>query len=356
MKGCGNKDPRKGKWAVTAMIGLLIIVGIIIFFFMVGSEQTGKDRGISKESSVSETEKKKSSSDGKGKMLISGIIEKLSLSEIKKETSAEETTWETSVPETMEETVAAETADAVSVPGMKPKEETIWNPEQDSTLSFEMIRLDNGDSSWNGTNHHNAMVYCEYPVFSGEGAVDVINADMLRIAEAFAYCYTRAEIEEEHYAFGMPYAYSHTGFLEPAYHGNGILSIKLDYGGFWGEDNTYEGGLVGYVYNMSTGERLTLMELTGLSAEELLQILKAETESLVKNYIERRGSGLHKAILVITDKSLVHLDDLTLEDFSFYVKEDGMIEVTINGIHMRKEEGDRGYWVAFEFPIGYGIS
>lgn len=224
-----------------------------------------------------------------------------------------------------------------------------WKPGNEAPLSFESVRLENGDRTLNSTNHYNAFVYCYYPVFSGSAAAEVINQDVLSIAEAFAYTYTRSEIQEHHSAFGMTYAFSHIGYIEPTYNGPGVLSILLDYNGFWGEDHIYEGGYAGYVYSLATGERLTLTELTGLPEAELLEILQKEAQSCLDAYLQRMRN------LEITEKSQVQMDALTLDDFGFYITEDGQIQVTLNGIHLRKAEPARGYWVSFRFPIDYCI-
>jgi len=216
-------------------------------------------------------------------------------------------------------------------------------------LSFEDVRLENGDKTFNSKNHHNALVHCYYPVFSGSAAAKVINADVLRIAEAFTYTYTREEITKPHSAFGMTYAFSHIGYIEPTFNGQGLLSLLLDYNGFWGEDHIYEGGYAGYVYSLATGERLTLTELTGLPEEQLLTLLQKEADRCIQDYLQRMKN------LELTDQSLVQTDHLTLEDFGFYITEDGQIQATLNGIHMRKPEPARGYWVSFRFPIGYSI-
>lgn len=249
----------------------------------------------------------------------------------------------------MEATMPTETTMPEESTSETQKESERWKPGTEVPLSFESVRLENGDKTLNAKNHHNALVYCYYPVFSGSAAADIINQDVLRIAETFAYTYTRSEIQEQHSAFGMPYAFSHIGYIEPTYNGPGVLSILLDYNGFWGEDHIYEGGYAGYVYSLATGERLTLTELTGLPEAELLTILQKEAEQCLDNYLQRMKN------LEITEKSLIRMDLLTLDDFGFYITEDGQIQATLNGIHLRKAEPARGYWISFRFPIGYSI-
>jgi len=251
--------------------------------------------------------------------------------------------------ETLEPTVGtlpAETIAPVESTTETQNEPEIFQHGNEEPLVYETAQLDNGDRTLNKNNHHNALVYCYYPVFSGSEAADVINADVTRVAEAFANTYTRAEIQEMHYAYGMPYAFSHTGFIDPTYNGPGILSVLLSYGSFWGEDNIYEGGYAGYVYSLTTGEQLTLTKLTGLPEDQLLGILQNETKRILK---ERYAKW------EITDRSLVQLDSLTLDDFGFYIAEDKKIHATINGIHMRQEDPARGYWVSIKFPIGFSI-
>ena len=147
----------------------------------------------------------------------------------------------------------------------------------------------------------------------------------------------------------MPYAFSHIGYIKPTFNDQGLLSVLLDYNGFWGEDHIYEGGYAGYVYSLSTGERLTLTELTGLSEETLLITLQREADRCIQDYLQRMKN------LELTDQSLVRPDALTLEDFGFYITEDGQIHATLNGIHLRKAEPARGYWLSFRFPIGCSI-
>ena len=255
-------------------------------------------------------------------------------------------TTQTPSAATVETAATAETLPVETEPTQNKTQATLPVPEE--TLAYEEGRLENGDKTLNRMNHHNAEVHCYYPIFSGSEAAEVINADVLRIAETFTYqVYTRDQIREMHYAFGMPFAYSHIGYLTPTYQGHGTVSILLSYGSFWGEDDTYDHSFAGYTYSLTTGERLTLAQLTGLPEDQLLRILLTKTREILKD---------RYAKLEVSDRSWVRPEELKLEDFGFYITEDRQIYATINGIHMRQEEPARGYWISERFPTGLSIA
>ena len=143
---------------------------------------------------------------------------------------------------------------------------------------------DNSDHTLNEKNHWNAFVQCYYPVLSGGEAEERINADLERIVEAFLTAFSEEEIHEPHYAYGMVYHYTHTASIRVCHNGDGLISFFLSYSTFWGEDRKYS-GQKGYVYDLTTGERLTLCQLTGFS-DEVLADLKLET---VRSHIRQRN-------------------------------------------------------------------
>lgn len=218
-------------------------------------------------------------------------------------------------------------------------------------VTYENIFLDRWHKKLNKMGHENAMVDVHYLELSGNGAVGAINADLYQIAENFVNTYPRSEVETMHYAYGMAYAFSHQAYMNVMRNGGGIISVSMDYHGFWGEDNIYSGTHSGtlscnYTYSLTTGERLTLSQLTGMTEEELLPLLKKGVEEfLTRDQTTRNGHSL-------TEETLAYLENVSVSDFGVWVSESGEIGASLNRIHMREADGNRGYWYTASFGLG----
>lgn len=218
-------------------------------------------------------------------------------------------------------------------------------------VTAEEVFLDRWDNKLNKMGHENAQIDVTYLVLSGNGAVDAINQDLYRIAEDFVNTYPREEVEQFHYAFGMPYHFIHHAYMELGHIGDGIVTVNMTYYGFWGEDNTYAhngtSNSCSYTYSLSTGEQLSLSQLTGLSEEELLPLLKKG----IDQWLEKANQGTFLNDKVFTEETEAFLENVSSSDFGVYVTKEGQIGVTLNRIHLRKTDGSRGYWVTIEFPL-----
>lgn len=239
-------------------------------------------------------------------------------------------------------------ADTLDAPSEATGKVTLGN---EGPVSYDKVFLDRWDNKLNKMGHHNAIVDATYLVLSGNGAVDTINQDLYQIAENFVNTYPREEVEQYHYAFGMAFHFNHSALMDLTYNSNGIVSVNMSYFGFWGEDNTYSfsgySNSCGYTYSLSTGERLTLAQLTGLSEEEMTDKLKLG----IRQWMSEKKDSSILDDRKFTDDAKERIENAKPSDFGVYVSEDGQIWVTLNRIHLRNHDGSRGYWVTIEFPL-----
>lgn len=184
-------------------------------------------------------------------------------------------------------------------------------------VDYEMVREDRSDRSLNKTGHTNALVQADYPVFSGDAAVGPINKAVYQIVENFLSTYSEDEIHQSHYAFGIPYTFSHEAYFNVGQNGDGLLSVSMGYSGFWGEGNYYKGSR-SYVYCLKTGKQLTVTQLTGMEEDYLLELFHSVVlKDNTCNYL--------------TEESRERIDLLTLEEYSFSVYE-GQIWVSVDDL------------------------
>lgn len=227
--------------------------------------------------------------------------------------AADEKNTETAVTETQTEVLPSDTglhtdgAETLPLPGDGDQNSLRVQLGDEGPADYEQILWDRSDRTLNKRNQQNALVQCYYPVLSGAGAVEHINGDIYRVAEAFVNAYTEEEIRQPHYAYDMAFPYTHKGFININHNGNGLISVCLTYNGFWGEGQEYSGAK-GYVYSLSTGERLTLSQLTGLAEADLLPQVK---DCIEKKY---RHTGIEEEIRQL-------LETITMEDIGFIVSE-----------------------------------
>ena len=153
---------------------------------------------------------------------------------------------------------------------------------EEGPLAYEELIWDRSDRTLNEKNHHNAIVQLYYVAFSGSEAAREINTELYRVAEGFMTAYTEEQIREPHYAYGMAFHYSHKGYMDITHNGDGLLSIHFYYMSFWGEDQEFSGEK-GYVFDLATGQKLTLSQLLGIGEEALWQQEKSIVEQYLRN-------------------------------------------------------------------------
>lgn len=181
----------------------------------------------------------------------------------------------------------------------------------------------------------------EYVQLRGRSdVVKIINEVLCRDAEKFMTAMTQERIETPVYYYGtdMRVSCTQTAETRVQHNGDGIFAVSIHVEEYGGGSQTLMWNY-GFVFDLATGEQLTLQQLVGLDGEALDQ----ELRRITWDYINRTQ--------MVWDDAEKQLRHYSLEDFDFSIR-DGQIYLYINNAYslVFTQSG------SISFPSGWYIS
>ena len=224
-------------------------------------------------------------------------------------------------------------------------EEEVYDPpaklpmSNEETAHFDTILWDRSYTDAEGTTWVNYSY--EYIQLRGSSeAVKRINEALYQDAYAYMTQYSQEALETPNYYYNTDIRIycTYTSETRIQHNADGILAVSIHVEEYAGGSQTLMWNN-GFVFDLTTGERLTLEQLVGMEGEELNKALR----SITWDYINSS-----QMVWDTAERSLQHY---TVEDFDFSIK-DGQIYLYINNAYslVFTQSG------SISFPSGWYIS